>query len=119
VALSRGPRVNWSRPAIDPLFASTAKSHGPSVIGVVLTGRLNDGTAGLCEIKRHGGTTIVHDPSEAICPGMPASALKHVAIDHCIPLADMPCILFQICKDIAARSRVLGRVTATGGPSHA
>jgi len=88
VALSRGPRVNWSRTAIDPLFASTAKSHGPSVIGVVLTGRLNDGTAGLCEIKRHGGTTIVQDPSEAICPGMPASALKHVAIDHGIPLAD-------------------------------
>jgi len=119
VALSRGPRVNWSRPAIDPQFASAAKAYGPSVVGVLLTGRLNDGTAGLYEIQRHGGTTIVQDPGEAVCPGMPASALKHVAVDHCVPLADMPRILFQICKDIATRSRVLSRVTGTGGAFHA
>ena len=119
VTLSRGPRVNWSRPAIDPLFASAAKTYGSRVVGVLLTGRLNDGTAGLYEVKRHGGITIVQDPSDAMCPGMPASALKRVAVDHCVRLADMPRILFQVCKEIAARSKEVWRVTATGGPSHA
>jgi chemotaxis response regulator CheB len=117
--LSRGPRVNWSRPAIDALFASAAKTYGSSVIGVLLTGRLNDGTAGLYEVKRHGGMTIVQDPSDAMCPGMPASALKHVTVDHCVPLAAMPRILFQVCKDVAARAEEAWRATATGGPSHA
>jgi two-component system, chemotaxis family, protein-glutamate methylesterase/glutaminase len=119
MALSRGPRVNWSRPAIDPLFRSAAKAYGSGVVGIVLTGRLNDGTAGLYEIKRHGGITIVQDPSDALCPAMPASALKHVGVDHCVPLAELPRILFQVCKDIAARSEALSGVTATGGPSHA
>jgi two-component system chemotaxis response regulator CheB len=119
VALSRGPRMNWTRPAIDPLFRSAAKAYGPAVIGVILTGRLNDGTAGLYEVKRHGGIAIVQDPSDAICPAMPASALKHVAVDHCLPVAGMPRILFQLCKDIASRSRKVPRAAEAGGPSHA
>jgi len=119
VTLSRGPRVNWSRPAIDPLFASAAKIYGSRVIGVLLTGRLNDGTAGLYEIKRHGGITIIQDPNDAICPGMPASALKHVAVDHSVPMADMPRILIRACKDVAARSQEVWRAIGKGGPSHA
>jgi two-component system, chemotaxis family, protein-glutamate methylesterase/glutaminase len=119
LTLSRGPRVNWSRPAIDPLFASAAKTYGSRVIGVLLTGRLNDGTAGLYEVKRHGGITIVQDPSEAMCPGMPSGALKRVPVDHCVDLAAMPRILFQICKDVAARAKAVSRATGTGGLSHA
>jgi two-component system chemotaxis response regulator CheB len=119
VTLSRGPRVNWSRPAIDPLFASAAKIYGARVIGVLLTGRLNDGTAGLYEVKRHGGITIVQDPSDAISPGIPASALKHVAVNHCVALAVMPRILFQVCKDVAARTKEVSLATGTGGPFHA
>jgi len=119
VRLSRGPRVNWSRPAIDPLFASAAKTYGSRVIGVLLTGRLNDGTTGLYEVKRYGGITIVQDPSDAISPGMPASALKHVAVDHCVALAAMPRVLFRVCKDVVARSKELSLATGTGGPFHA
>src|SRR5262249_32416146 len=106
-------------PPSTPLFRSAAKTYGAGVVGIVLTGRLNDGTAGLYEVKRHGGITIVQDPSDALCTAMPASALRHVAVDHSIPLAGMPRILFQVCKDIASHSKDLRDVARTGGPSHA
>jgi len=103
MSLSRGPRVNWTRPAIDPLFRSAARAFGPRVIGVILTGRLNDGTAGLYEVHRHGGTTVVQDPGEAECPEMPASALRHVPIDHWRPLESIPALLSDLAREIAAR----------------
>ena len=85
--LRRGARENLARPAIDPLFRSAAASFGAGTIGVVLTGSLNDGTAGLVAIKHCGGTTIVQEPLEANYPDMPLSALRHVAVDACLPLA--------------------------------
>ena len=91
--LTRGPHENWSRPAVDPLFRSAALAYGPGVIGVILTGGRNDGTAGLFEVKQRGGTTVVQDPDDAADPGMPRSALRHVAIDHCLPLRDIPALL--------------------------
>ena len=87
ISLTKGPRENWARPAIDPLFRSAASVYGANTIGVVLTGALNDGTAGMYEIARAGGVTIVQDPAEAINPSMPQSALSHVEVDHCLPLA--------------------------------
>jgi two-component system chemotaxis response regulator CheB len=117
--LSRGPRENWARPAIDPLFRTAARTYGPAVAGVILTGRLNDGTAGLFEINRRGGITIVQDPGEALCPAMPSSALKHVAVDHCIGLAEMPRVLFQVAKEITSRLQESSRAAETGGPFHA
>lgn len=93
VRLTRGPKENWARPAIDPLFRSAAQTYGSAAIGVILTGQLNDGTAGLREIKRNGGVTVVQDPSDAEYPDMPTSAAAHVEVDYCIPLAGMAGLL--------------------------
>jgi two-component system chemotaxis response regulator CheB len=94
--LTHGPKENHARPAIDPLFRSAAASMGPGVIGVILTGQMDDGTAGLAAIKDCGGVAVVQDPASAAEPAMPRSALKHVAVDHCVPLADLPALLTRL-----------------------
>ena len=99
IRLTRGPRENWARPAIDPLFRSAASTYGPDVIGVILTGGLNDGTAGLYEVGQSGGVTVVQDPQGAANPSMPLSALKHVAVDHCEPLAAIPALLRRLVAE--------------------
>ena len=93
VRLDHGPRHNFHRPAVDTLFSSAAKEFGSRVIGVVLTGALDDGTAGLMDIKRHGGMTVVQNPDDAVNPSMPASALDCVPIDRCAPLSEMGALL--------------------------
>jgi two-component system chemotaxis response regulator CheB len=89
ILLRRGPRENLVRPAIDPLFRSAAASFGGRVIGIILSGALNDGTAGLRAIKRCGGIAIVQDPDDARVPEMPLSALKQVDVDCSVPIARM------------------------------
>jgi two-component system chemotaxis response regulator CheB len=87
--VARGPKENRSRPAIDPLFRSAADLYGARVIGVLLTGYLDDGVAGLAAIQRAGGLTIVQDPTEARAPDMPSAALARVDVDRVVPLHRM------------------------------
>jgi two-component system, chemotaxis family, protein-glutamate methylesterase/glutaminase len=91
--VTKGARENRYRPAIDPLFRSAAVVYGPRVIGVVLTGLLDDGTAGLQAIKQCGGVAVVQDPKDAAYPDMPQSALSNVEVDHCVPLDEMGLLL--------------------------
>jgi two-component system, chemotaxis family, protein-glutamate methylesterase/glutaminase len=113
VSLTRGPRENHARPAIDPLFRSVALAWGPRAIGVVLTGALDDGTAGLAAIKECGGVAIVQDPRTAVDPSMPASALANVAVGACLPVADIPAALMARVGQVppapanAARQRLM------------
>lgn len=96
VRLTRGPKENRFRPAVDPLFRSAAQVYGPRVVGVILTGNLDDGTAGLWAVKRLGGTAIVQDPREALAPSMPRSALRQVRVDHCLPVAEIAPLLTRL-----------------------
>ena len=89
VLVRKGARENRSRPGVDPLFRSAAAAHGSRVIGVVLTGMLDDGTAGLIAIKKCGGVTVVQDPKDAAYSGMPQSALDNLEVDFCVPIAEM------------------------------
>lgn len=89
VTIVSGPRENGHRPAVDPLFRSAADSWRNRVIGVVLSGNLDDGTAGLAAIKACGGIALVQSPEETLFPGMPMSAIENVAVDHVLPLAEI------------------------------
>ena len=121
VLVKKGARENRYRPGIDPLFRSAAVAHGRCVIGIVLTGLLDDGTAGLIAIKKCGGITIVEDPLEAAYPDMPQSALNNAIVDYCLPLSEIGPLLLELTqksklksvtipKDIKIEAKIAERV---------
>jgi two-component system chemotaxis response regulator CheB len=99
IRLSCGPKENGFRPAVDPLFRTAAATCGARVIGVVLSGGLDDGTQGLLYIKNHGGVAVVQDPKDAVFPSMPASAMEAVDVDHVAPIGHMAKLLKRIVRE--------------------
>ena len=112
--VTKGPKENRFRPAIDPLFRSAAQVHGPAAIGVILTGNLDDGTAGLWAIKQLGGTAVVQDPQEALFPSMPRSAIEQVRVDHVVPLSDIAPLLVRLTSKEAPAAGNRSRARAHG-----
>jgi two-component system chemotaxis response regulator CheB len=127
--IGRGPAENRFRPSVDVLFRSVAASHGEKVIGIILTGFLNDGTIGMVSIKRSGGHCIVQDPNEAEYPDMPLSVLETMEVDYCIPIKEMAAVILKIIAratskgikppgDVVAESKLSERsATAINGVS--
>jgi two-component system chemotaxis response regulator CheB len=99
IIIGHGPPENRFRPSIDVLFRSAAAHYGERVIGIVLTGMLNDGTSGMSAIKQSGGYSIVQDPNEAEYPDMPMSVLETMEVDHCISLKKMGAAITTITKE--------------------
>jgi two-component system, chemotaxis family, protein-glutamate methylesterase/glutaminase len=100
--VTRGPRQNGHRPAIDPLFTSAARSHGASAVGVVLSGTLDDGVAGLRTIRDAGGLTVVQDPAEAQFPAMPQAAIAAGVVDHVLAVDDIAELIRELRLDPVA-----------------
>jgi two-component system chemotaxis response regulator CheB len=104
ILITKGARENRSRPAIDPLFRSAAVAYGDRVIGVILTGYLDDGTSGMMAVKRCGGTCIAQDPDDAAHAEMPRSVILNVGVDHCVPIADMGALLSALARETPGQS---------------
>ena len=100
--LSRGPKEQHTRPAIDPLFKSAAGSHGARVIGVLLSGTGDDGVSGLISITAAGGISLVQDPMEAAYPQMPRSAIINDRVRAALPVVEIADVLTQLARGESA-----------------
>lgn len=100
--VKKGPKENRFRPSIDVTMRSAAYEFGPRVIGIVLTGRLNDGTSGLWAIHEMGGITIVQNPEDALYPDMPSNVLRHMEVDFQVPLAEIAALLVKLVNEPVA-----------------
>ena len=98
ILLGRGPEENRWKPSIDVLFRSAAVAYNSRCIGIILTGLLDDGTAGMYAIMRSGGISIVQDPNEAEYPDMPLSVLEHMDVSYCTTLENMGNIIADILQ---------------------
>jgi two-component system chemotaxis response regulator CheB len=102
VRLGHGPKENLQRPCINVMFRSAAAAYGPNVIGVLITGMLDDGASGLWEIKERGGVTIVQDPEEAAYRSMPESAIRGFQVDHIVRLDELGSLLGTLVSEGAS-----------------
>jgi two-component system chemotaxis response regulator CheB len=121
IRITKGARENRARPAIDPLFRSAAVAYGNRVIAVVLSGYLDDGTAGMEAVHRCGGLCVVQDPLDAEYPDMPQNVVNNAWVDRCVPIAQMGAVLLELAgrkrrkprpapRDVAIESRIAERV---------
>ena len=122
VRLEPGPRENRNRPSIDALFRSASYAYGMQVIGVVLTGNLDDGSVGLADIKTRGGLAIAQDPDQAMAPSMPISAIESTAVDFVLPVEQIgPKLLELVPSDVAEQKQPIsigGRKMAANGQTY-
>jgi two-component system, chemotaxis family, protein-glutamate methylesterase/glutaminase len=104
ILIKKGPKENRFRPSIDALFRSAAYVYGARVVGIILSGLLNDGTSGLWSVKRMGGLGIIQTPQDAEYPSMPVNALEYVQADYTVPAADMGSLLSNVLLQKAKRN---------------
>jgi two-component system, chemotaxis family, protein-glutamate methylesterase/glutaminase len=107
--LNHGPKENGFRPAIDPLFRSAARIHGPRAMGVILSGALDDGAYGLKLVKDAGGIAVVQDPEQALVQSMPLSALQYVAVDHVLRTAGIATLITESTRPKAEERNTMPR----------
>jgi two-component system, chemotaxis family, protein-glutamate methylesterase/glutaminase len=107
IHLARGPKENNHRPSIDVLFRTAARAYDTQVIGVVLSGVLDDGTAGLLAIKQQNGVTVVQDPNDALYSGMPLSAVENVEVDYILPASEIAATLVRLAYEPVDKNKIL------------
>lgn len=111
ISVQRGPAENLYRPAVDPLFRTAAHHYGVRVIGVILTGAMDDGAAGLLAVKRGGGATIVQDPRDAMFPAMPSNAQRVAEPEHVVPLRLIAPLLIELASEFVGDEPLSGEVS--------
>lgn len=114
LSLSHSASENGHRPSIDALFRTAAHAFRERVVGVVLSGALDDGSAGLRDIKRLGGIAIAQDPSDALTPSMPEAAIAKVPLDFVLPAAEIARVLIELSS--APSMAMLRRAQPPAGP---
>ena len=116
IRLVRGPKENNTRPAIDPTFRTAARAYGPRVIAVILSGSLDDGSAGLHAVKQRGGLAIVQDPQDALFPDMPQNAIASVSVDHVVAKIDIAPLLDRLAREPVREDEPVGEEAASTAP---
>jgi two-component system, chemotaxis family, protein-glutamate methylesterase/glutaminase len=116
IRLTRGPKEGLHRPSINVMFRSASASYGERVVGVLLSGMLDDGASGLWDIANRKGVAVVQDPAEAIFPSMPMSALQDVPVDYVAKVNDIAPLLTRLANGSEVPAMPERVLVPTNGP---